>query len=365
MSSTLRHRKTSSEPNQPSISHNHQNHNHNHKHPQEPSLMEQSSSNIRQVQVTALSLTSLLTTLTTTEGITTTARKLYTYPTKRLSSSDLFRRSRSDVEDVVITSSSSNSGAITPPPDYEEESLALTTQSTPSSSSSSSAISLQNIISTTQKPEDPSLVSAKFAMQGHNLLSLSLAEPANSSFRRHLYLDSLTYLLRALPSDLSPSETTQLISSLPPAVVESLEPVTTEGGIPQKRVYEHPTIHYFLLVLTATTVSSIRNLTPHLKSLAQSTWEYNLRYRVAERGYDRVRKTVDGGFAFWKAVAEWVMFDAEDDRSIRENEGMVMVNNGRKLRYGGGVVRDVGKYAGGVIRSGVGGMVEGFVEGMK
>ncbi|KAF3194813.1 hypothetical protein TWF225_005429 [Orbilia oligospora] len=358
MSSTLRHRKTSSEPNQPSISHHHN-------HPQEPSLMEQSSSNIntsRQVQVTALSLTSLLTTLTTTEGITTTARKLYTYPTKRLSSSDLFRRSRSDVEGVVI-SSSSNSGAITPPPDYEEESLALTTQSP--SSSSSSAISLQNTISTTQKPEDPSLVSAKFAMQGHNLLSLSLAEPANSSFRRHLYLDSLTYLLRALPSDLSPSETTQLISSLPPAVVESLEPVATEGGIPQKRVYEHPTIHYFLLVLTATTVSSIRNLTPHLKSLAQSTWEYNLRYRVAERGYDRVRKTVDGGFAFWKAVAEWVMFDGDDDRSIRQNEGMVVVNNGRKLRYGGGVVRDVGKYAGGVIRSGVGGMVEGFVEGMK
>ncbi|KAF3209729.1 hypothetical protein TWF106_005865 [Orbilia oligospora] len=362
MSSTLRHRKTSSEPNQPSISHHHH-------HTREPSLMEQSSSNIntsRQVQVTSLSLTSLLTTLTTTEGITTTARKLYTYPTKRLSSSDLFRRSRSDVEDVVISSSSSNSssGAITPPPDYEEESLALTTRSPSSSSTSSTAISLQNIINTSQKPEDPSLVSAKFAMQGHNLLSLSLAEPANSSFRRHLYLDSLTYLLRALPSDLSPSETTQLISSLPPAVVESLEPVVTEGGGGggrEKRVYEHPTIHYFLLVLTATTVSSIRNLTPHLKSLAQSTWEYNLRYRVAERGYDRVRKTVDGGFAFWKAVAEWVMFD---DRSIRD-EGMVAVNNGRKLRYGGGVVRDVGKYAGGVIRSGVGGMVEGFVEGMK
>lgn len=313
--------------------------------------MDQSSS--RQVQVTALSLTSLLTTLTTTEGITTTARKLYTYPTKRLSSSDLFRRSRSD--DGVVISTSGSSGAITPPPDYEEESLALSAQP------SSSAISLPIA---TQKTEDPSLVSAKFAMQGHNLLSLSLAEPANSSYRRHLYLDSLTYLLRALPSDLSPSETTQLISCLPPAVVESLEPLpSAEGSIPQQRVYEHPTIHYFLLVLTATTVSSIRNLTPHLKSLAQSTWEYNLKYRVAERSYDKVRRTVDSGFAFWKAVAEWVMFD---DRSCNtgENEGAVVVN-GRKLRYGGGVVKDVGKYAGGVIRSGVGGMVEGFVEGMK
>ncbi|KAK6331424.1 hypothetical protein TWF730_004507 [Orbilia blumenaviensis] len=342
MSSTIRHRKTSSEPLSPNLT------------PSPPPprvpLMDQSSS--RQIQVTALSLTSLLTTLTTTEGITTTARKLYTYPTKRLSTSDLFRRSRPD-EDVVISTSSS--GAITPPPDYEEESLAITAQP------SSSAVSLQIA---TQATEDPSLVSAKFAMQGHNLLSLSLAEPANSSFRRHLYLDSLTYLLRALPSDLSPSEATQLISSLPPAVVESLEPLpSAEGGMPQQRVYEHPTIHYFILVLTATTVSSIRNLTPHLKSLAQSTWEYNLRYRIAERGYDRVRKTVDSGFAFWKAVAEWVMFD---DRSCQpeENTGTVVVN-GRRLRYGGGVVRDAGKFAGGVIRSGVGGMVEGFVEGMK
>ncbi|KAK6342453.1 hypothetical protein TWF718_007856 [Orbilia javanica] len=348
MSSTLRHRKVSSEPLSPNP-----NVNISPPPPRAP-LMDQPSS--RQVQVTALSLTSLLTTLTTTEGITTTARKLYTYPTKRLSSSDLFRRYLSD-EDVVI--SASNSGALTPPPDYEEESLALTAHH--HQPSSSSAISLPIA---TQTIEDPSLVSAKFAMQGHNLLSLSLAEPANSSFRRHLYLDSLTYLLRALPSDLSPSETTQLISSLPPAVVESLEPPpSAEGGVPQQRVYEHPTIHYFLLVLTATTVSSIRNLTPHLKSLAQSTWEYNLRYRVAERGYDRVRRTVDNGFAFWKAVAEWVMFD---DRSCDpvENGGTVIVK-GKKLRYGGGVVRDVGKYAGGVIRSGVGGMVEGFVEGMK
>ncbi|KAK6518662.1 hypothetical protein TWF506_005797 [Arthrobotrys conoides] len=335
MSSPLRHRKTSSEP---------------------PS-MDQSTS--RQVQMTALSLTSLLTTLTTTEGITTTARKLYTYPTKRLSSSDLFRTKSRVVsdEDVIIASS----GVITPPPDYEEESLALTPSS--SSSSSTTTISLP-IPTSSDNTEDQSLVSAKFAMQGHNLLSLSLAEPSNSSFRRHLYLDSLTYLLRALPSDLSPSETTQLISSLPSVVVESLEPssATTQAGIPQQRSYEHPTIHYFLLVLTATTVSSIRNLTPHLKALAQSTWEYNLRYRVAERGYDRVRKTVDGGFAFWKAVAEWVMFDDYDN--TRGSEDMV-IRNGRKLRYGGGVVRDVGKYAGGVIRSGVGGMVEGFVEGMK
>ncbi|KAK6515818.1 hypothetical protein TWF281_004408 [Arthrobotrys megalospora] len=344
MSSTLRHRKTSSEPLSPNST------------PSPPPprvpLMDQSST--RQVQVTALSLTSLLTTLTTTEGITTTARKLYTYPTKRLSSSDLFRRSRSD-EDVVITTSSS--GAITPPPDYEEESLALTAPS------SSSVVSLPINSIATQSTEDPTLVSAKFAMQGHNLLSLSLAEPANSSFRRHLYLDSLTYLLRALPSDLSPSEATQLISSLPPAVVSSLEPPPSEGGAPQQRVYEHPTIHYFLLVLTATTVSSIRNLTPHLKSLAQSTWEYNLKYRVAERGYDKVRKTVDNGFAFWKAVAEWVMFD--DQSYNTEGSESAVVVNGRKLRYGGGVVRDVGKYAGGVIRSGVGGMVEGFVEGMK
>ncbi|KAK6527670.1 hypothetical protein TWF694_004651 [Orbilia ellipsospora] len=346
-SSTLRHRKTSSEPSRHNTT--------NTPPPGVPAVME------RQIQVTSLSLTSLLTTLATTEGITTTARKLYTYPTKKLSASDLWRRYKSD-EEIVIANSIS--GSTTPPPDYEEQSLALTPQ--PPSTISQTSIPIVPLSTTAvRQDEDPSLVSAKFAMQGHNLLALSLAEPANSSFRRHLYLDSLTYLLRALPSDLSASETTQLISSLPPALISDIQP-STAGGERVERTVEHPTVHYLLQVVTATTVSSIRNLTPHLKSLAQSTWEYNLKYRVAERGYDKIRKTVDSGFAFWKAVAEWAMF--EDVGRVVEldadgKEGAVV--SGRRLRYGGGVVRDVGKYAGGVIRSGVGGVLEGFVEGMK
>ncbi|KAF3927926.1 hypothetical protein ABW20_dc0107346 [Dactylellina cionopaga] len=350
MSSSLRHRKSSSEPSGPSglpnttpisppLS--------------VPSLMEHSTS--RQVQVTALSLTSLLTTLTTTEGITTTARKLYTYPTKRLSSSELWRRYKNEEDNIVLSSSSS--GSTTPPPDYEEEALALTARPSPS------VVPISSI----HQDEDPSLVSAKFAMQGHNLLSLSLAEPANSSFRRHLYLDSLTYLLRALPSDLSPSETTQLVSSLPPSLVSYLQPPTSSSSSGNEGAgitIDHPTIHYLLLVLTATTVSSVRNMTPHLKSLAQSTWEYNLKYKVAERGYERVRRTVDSGFSFWKAVAEWVMFeDCDRAVAVQGQEGVVVA--GKRLRYGGGIVRDMGRYAGGVIRSGIGGVVDGFVRGMK
>ncbi|EPS38485.1 hypothetical protein H072_7773 [Dactylellina haptotyla CBS 200.50] len=351
-SSTIRHRKTSSEP-ASSPSHRL---NATPIPPQlVPALMEQSGS--RQVQVTSLSLTSLLTTLTTTEGITTTARKLYTYPTKRLSSSDLWKRYKAD-EEIVI--SNSTSGSSTPPPDYEEEALALTAQ--PGTAVVPVPISPLAVTAAPQE-EDPSLVSAKFAMQGHNLLSLSLAEPANSSFRRHLYLDSITYLLRALPSDLSASETTQLISSLPPSLISDLQP-SSAGGEKLERAVEHPTVHYLLQVMTATTVSSVRNLTPHLKSLAQSTWEYNLRYRVAERGYDKIRRTVDSGFAFWKAVAEWAMFEDCDRIMEIDGEGAV-VASGRRLRYGGGIVRDVGMYAGGVIRSGVGGVIEGFVEGMR
>ncbi|KAK6355504.1 hypothetical protein TWF696_004601 [Orbilia brochopaga] len=330
-------------------------------------LMDASSAASRQVQVTAtaLSLTSLLTTLTTTEGITTTARKLYAYPTKRLSA----RRYKSEDDGSLPLDagrrSASSSGSSTPPPDYDEDTRTITISQPPGRSS---IVPLHMPIAPlTPTNEDAGIVSAKFAMQGHNLLSLSLAEPASSTFRRHLYVDSLTYLLRALPADLSSSEATQLIASLPPSLQSYFqsqrEMAAGCDGMQGMNVHmppckpEHPTIHYVLAVVTAATVASVRHLAPHVKTLARSTWEYNVKHRVAERGIDAVRGAVDSGFAFWKMVAQWVMMEDE----VGEEKGGIV----RSRRYGAGIVRDVGRYAGGVVRSGVGGVVEGFVEGMK
>lgn len=130
---------------------------------------------------------------------------------------------------------------------------------------------------------------------------------------------------------------------------------------------DHPTIHALLSLVTATTVSSIRNLTPHVRSLAQSTWEFNLKYRVAERGIDSVRSSIDSGLCFWKGVVQWVMYDESTVVVVEEledgEEGKTATR--RTIRYGGGIVRDLGKYAGGIVRSGVAGVMEGFVEGMR
>ncbi|EWC46071.1 hypothetical protein DRE_04645 [Drechslerella stenobrocha 248] len=345
---TLRHRKSTSEPPSPSCT-------------ALPltgtgvvPLMERSASTSTSMHVTttSLSLTSLLTTLTTTEGITTTARKLYSYPTKRLSASDLWRRYKSD-EDRI-------SDPPTPPPDYDYTTL---TQQ-PSSPSPPQEIALRTPGTTITTPEeDAGVVSAKFAMQGHNLLALSLAEPPTSTFRRHMYLDSLTYLLRALPADLSYAEAAQLRASLPPAVVASgasSQPTAMDvdgnGYHRLVRPAEHPTVHYLLAVVTAATVMSVRRVAPHVRVLARSTWEYNVRHRVAERGVEVVRGAVDSGWAFWKAVAEWVMVDAgEGEEMMVDEKGVVVMKRG----YGRGLVRDVGRYASGVVRSGVGGVVEG------
>ncbi|KAF3928778.1 hypothetical protein ABW21_db0204105 [Orbilia brochopaga] len=328
-------------------------------------LMDASSAASRHVQVTAtaLSLTSLLTTLTTTGGITTTARKLYSYPTKRLSG----RKYKNDDDALTIDggrrsacSSTSTSGASTPPPYYDEEARTITI----SPPARSSIVPLHMPVASNSANEDAGVVSAKFAMQGHNLLSLSLAEPPSSTFRRHLYVDSLTYLLRALPADLSTSEAAQLVASLPPSLQSYFhqQDLSTTNGMEGMNVHippsckpEHPTIHYLLAVVTAATVASVRHLAPHVKTLARSTWEYNVKYRVAERGIDAMRGAFDSGFAFWKMVAQWVMTEDE----VGE-KGVV-----RSRRYGAGIVRDVGNYAGGVVRSGVGGVVEGFVEGLK
>lgn len=207
-------------------------------------------------------------------------------------------------------------------------------------------------------------------MTGQNLLNLALSEPPTSSFRRHLYLDALTYLLRALPSDLTPSEITHLLSSLPTSLLaylsRSQQPLTSSTES-QARSIEHPTIHSLLLVLTATTVSTIRHLTPHLKSAAKTTWEFNLKHRVAERSIEKVRGTVNSTWAFWRGVAEWVMFEDEENLLSGETEATSteMVHQNRKVRYGGKVIRDAGKYASGVISSSMGGVIDGFVEGMK
>ncbi|KAJ6256360.1 hypothetical protein Dda_8858 [Drechslerella dactyloides] len=335
-------------------------------------LMETANRHV-QVTATALSLTSLLTTLTTSEGITTTARKLYAYPTKRLSTSELWRRYKSD-EDIDGgrgggCPSTSSSGSSTPPPDYDEDTRITTISPPPARVFMPIASTATNVA---LPPEDAGLVSAKFAMQGHNLLSLSLAEPASSTFRRHLYVDSLTYLLRALPADLSTSEATQLIASLPPSLQSyfqmqrDMSAAVGSDGMQGMNVHlpsrqpEHPTIHYVLAVVTAATVASVRHLAPHVKTLARSTWEYNVKYRVAERGIDAVRGAVDSGFAFWKTVAQWVMMDDEETEGAGE-KGTVA----RRRRYGARILGDVGRYAGGVVRSGVGGVVEGFVEGMR
>jgi len=65
------------------------------------------------------------------------------------------------------------------------------------------------------------------------------------------------------------------------------------------------------------------------------------------------------------------MFEDEDigsssSSSIGElDSGTEIVLHRKKVRYGGKIVRDVGKYASGLISSGVGGVIDGFVEGMK
>ena len=74
-------------------------------------------------------------------------------------------------------------------------------------------------------------VAWRFANQGLNLLGLAVEESASLSastnsqdatLGRHLYIHALTYLLRGLPTDLSPEEQLTVRASLPSGVAEPL-----------------------------------------------------------------------------------------------------------------------------------------------
>ncbi|KAK6592308.1 hypothetical protein H4I95_11879 [Botrytis cinerea] len=102
--------------------------------------------------------------------------------------------------------------------------------------------------------ETNSGIAWKFANQGYNLLALALEESSaisqntrfsNTSLARQLYVHGLTYLLRALPSDLSTEEKISLQSAMPAEMVESLqeESHTGENSQDSNTAYQYDRTH--------------------------------------------------------------------------------------------------------------------------
>ncbi|EDO00176.1 hypothetical protein SS1G_03036 [Sclerotinia sclerotiorum 1980 UF-70] len=119
---------------------------------------------------------------------------------------------------------------------------------------------------------------------------------SNTSLARQLYIHALTYLLRALPSDLSTEESMSLQTSIPQEVVESIQEESSiressqtsdAGNAPPsllQRSVAATIIQLFIL---------LQFILPYVKYLLTSAYQYDRTYKISEKVLSRGIVTVD------------------------------------------------------------------------
>ena len=141
---------------------------------------------------------------------------------------------------------------------------------------------------------------------GLSLLSLAVGESStisqdpqfgDSGFARQVYLHALTYLLRALPPDLTTEERLSVRSALPAGVVEPLQ-LKIDAGYNSPNVSRDPNAHPSLLHRTL--ASSIvqmfilfQFLLPYLKYLLSTAYQYEREYKISDKLFSQGIDTVD------------------------------------------------------------------------
>lgn len=140
---------------------------------------------------------------------------------------------------------------------------------------------------------------------GLNLLSLAVEESStisrddgfgNATFARQLYIHALTYLLRALPTDLTTEEQLSVRSALPSGIVEPLRlemnPGYTSSSQPQDS--NQPSLLHRTLASTIIQLFIFfQFILPYLKYLLRSAYQYDREHKISEKVLSQSIETVD------------------------------------------------------------------------
>jgi hypothetical protein len=150
---------------------------------------------------------------------------------------------------------------------------------------------------------------------GLSLLSLAVDESSsisqnprfgNASFARQLYIHALTYLLRALPSDLTTEEQLSVRSSLPPGVVEPLH--LSVSSPPQSTTPTQPSVLHRTLASTIVQFFILfQFIVPYLKHLLSVAYQYDREHKISEKVLKQGIETVDRVGKKGLGVSEAVM----------------------------------------------------------
>jgi hypothetical protein len=145
-------------------------------------------------------------------------------------------------------------------------------------------------------------------MIGLNLLSYSIEESSNlsqpnsqsnSSFARQLYIHSLSYLLRGLPTDLSPDEQLSIRSALPSTVVSPITISQASSSTPETKLNitrsQPPSILHRTLASTILQLFILfQFLLPYLRVLLNRAYQYERQHRITEKVLASGVDVVDG-----------------------------------------------------------------------
>ncbi|KAI7546323.1 hypothetical protein KC331_g5690 [Hortaea werneckii] len=197
----------------------------------------------------------------------------------------------------------------------------------------------------------------KYAGQGQALLELSTrgAHSAlpDAAFSRKLYIDSVQYLLKGLPSDLSVEEDLGLRAAIPAQLRESSDNTAETSVVVQTAAEDdalyldrsstrHSTLHQAVASITVHIFLAVAFILPYIQLLLQQAYRYDREHKISDRVLAQGALTAD----------------------IIAKQLLLLTNSVYEMHDGkvGMAVRDVGLWW---VHGVSGGVYEGVGEGMQ
>jgi hypothetical protein len=132
--------------------------------------------------------------------------------------------------------------------------------------------------------------------------SISSSDETSATLTRQLYIHGITYLLRGLPTKLTPEETLSIHAALPQDLVDmtsdthahALLPVTQRSPSTQGGPQRDPTIlHRLIATLVLQSFILIQFLLPYIKLFLSHTYRFERKHQITKRIVNTGVATVD------------------------------------------------------------------------
>lgn len=202
------------------------------------------------------------------------------------------------------SSESESSGIRTPPPPYIDPLAPFSSEQDVASEDDSTVFTGLYAVPASEE-EHGACVRWKYAGQGLSLLTLSVQDStsrnATTPFGRQLYIHSLTYLLRGLPTTLTKEEQLSLQAALPMELIRPrsdertvVPDVESDDRSNSSTLDQEPTIlHRLISMSTLQLFVLISIILPYVQTFVQGAYQYEREHHISERVFTNTVCTAD------------------------------------------------------------------------